>query len=183
MEVSLPGRRIHQLATPALHGRGGVSSEEGDPLARATRRPLWTLHMAAHGGNRGAHGGPSENLMHWNAVEQPKPHQHGHRGIGRINDTGDYKLAGGWDAPVILVAELPPPPERSTCLHLPNTSEPTPANLAMVDPEHAATPTRDAYLEAFASLGQVEAQGPADVPKTVPPPPPLGFHQAPGRQH
>ena len=80
-------------------------------------------------------------------------------------------LTGGWDAPVIRVAELPPPPEWSTYPHVPNTSGfPAPVNLAAGDPEHGATPTRNAYSEAFVSPGQIEAPGPAEVPETVPPP-------------
>ena len=76
MEAPFPGRWIHQLATPVRHRRG-VSGEEGDPSARATRRPIWTSHMAAPGGNRGARGGLTEDLMHWAAVGRPKLHLHG----------------------------------------------------------------------------------------------------------
>ena len=79
-------------------------------------------------------------------------------------------LAGGWDAPVILVAKLPPPSKWRTCPHLPNTSEsPAPENLAAVHPKHAATATCDAYSEAFTSPGQVKAPGPANAPETIPP--------------
>ena len=79
-------------------------------------------------------------------------------------------LAGGWEAQVILVAELPPPSERSTCPYLPNTSEsPAPKKLAAVNPVLAATLTRDAYSKVLASPGQVVAPGPVDTSRQSPP--------------
>ena len=55
-----PRRWMHSLATPACHRRG-LSSSKGDSLARATRRPLWTPHMATPRGDAKARGDPTED--------------------------------------------------------------------------------------------------------------------------
>ena len=61
----------------------------------ATRRPLWTPHMAALGGNCGARGSLTEDLMHRTAVRQPKLHLRGRLGISRVSDSRDYSAGRG----------------------------------------------------------------------------------------